>query len=187
MTLIEKILTGDFINPATFSGALFYGIVFLLFGWVGTRVIRFTTSQLLKIQRGDHDLVDHTALTFVTQLSQIGFSLVLFTLYAHLIPELRSIGTVLLTGVSIASVVIALAAQSTLGNLVSGISLVLYKPFKLGDRLQIFIADKPIEIGDVESLTLGYTVLKTVDNRRIVVPNSTIANQVTINLSRTNS
>ena len=183
MTLFEKFLRGDFINPATFLGALFYGVVFLMIAWLGTRIIRFTTAQLLKMQRGDRGLVDHTALTFVTQLAQIGFSMVMVTLYAHLIPQLRSIGTVLLTGVSIASVVIALAAQTTLGNLVAGISLLLYRPFKLGDRLQIFIADKPIEIGDVVSLTLGYTILKTLDNRRIVVPNSTIANQVTINLT----
>jgi small conductance mechanosensitive channel len=183
MTLFEKMLRGDFINPETFSGALFYGLVFLVFGWLGTRVIRFTTGQVLKIRRGDHDLVDHTALAFVTQLTQIGFYLVLFTLYAHLIPELRAIGTVLLTGVSIASVVIALAAQTTLGNLVAGISLLLYRPFNLDDRLQIYIADKPIEIGEVEGITLGYTILKTLDNRRIVVPNTTMANQVTINLT----
>ena len=52
--------------------------------------------------------------------------------YAHLIPELRSIGTALLTGVSLASIVIGLAAQSTLGNLISGIALVLYRPLRVG-------------------------------------------------------
>ncbi|HUL10676.1 MAG TPA: mechanosensitive ion channel family protein [Methylococcaceae bacterium] len=187
MTLLEKISRGDFINPATFLGALFYGIVFILIGWLGTRVIRFVADKLLKFQRGDHDLFDHTALTFVTQLLQIEFDLVLITLYAHLIPVLRSISTVLLAGVSIGPVVIAFAAQATLGNLVSGISLLLYRPFKLGDRLQIYIADKPVEIGDVERLTLGYTILKTTDNRRIVVPNSTIANQITINLTTKDS
>ena len=46
-------------------------------------------------------------------------------LYAHLIPALRSMGTALLTGVSVVSVIIGLAAQNTLGNLIAGISLLL--------------------------------------------------------------
>ncbi|MHB8483117.1 MAG: mechanosensitive ion channel family protein [Nitrospiria bacterium] len=182
MTLIEKLLNGDFINPATFLGAIFYGLVFLILGWLGARVIRFAARQLIKVHRRDNDLIDPTTLTFVTQLLQMGFSVVVITLYAHLIPELRSIGTVLLTGVSIVSVVIALAAQNTLGNLIAGISLLLYRPFKIGDKLQIYISDK-LETGDVESITLGYTILKTYDNRRIVVPNSSMSNQITINLT----
>ena len=80
------------------------------------------------------------------------------------------------------SVVVGLAAQSTLGNLISGISLVLYRPFKLGDRLEIS-APGGIEIGAVESINLGTTVLRTADDRRLVIPNSLIANQICINLS----
>jgi small-conductance mechanosensitive channel len=75
-----------------------------------------------------------------------------------------------------------LAAQNTLGNLIAGISLVLYRPFKIGDRLQV-TAPAGQETGVVESLNLGYTVLKTDDNRRIVVPNSLMASQTTVNLT----
>jgi small conductance mechanosensitive channel len=78
--------------------------------------------------------------------------------------------------------VLGLAAQNTLGNLIAGISLLLYRPFKVGDRLQV-TAPTGLETGVVESLNLGYTVLKTDDNRRVVVPNSAIASQTTINLT----
>lgn len=44
-------------------------------------------------------------------------------------------------------------------------------------------APSGLETGVVESLTLGYTVLRTYDNRRIVVPNSLMAAQVTVNLT----
>lgn len=59
--------------------------------------------------------------------------MILLILYAHLIPVLRSMGTALLAGASVASVVIGLAAQSTLGNLVAGVSITIYRPFRLGD------------------------------------------------------
>jgi small-conductance mechanosensitive channel len=88
----------------------------------------------------------------------------------------------LLTGVSLMSVILGLAAQTTLGNLVSGISLVLYKPFRQGDRLQIQ-APTGLEVGEVENISLGYTVLKTDDQRHIVIANSAMAQQTMIKLS----
>ena len=65
---------------------------------------------------------------------------------------------------------------------IAGTALLLYRPFRVGDRLQI---DAPTgtELGTVESLTLGYTVLQTFDKRRIVVPNSVMVSQITVNLT----
>jgi small-conductance mechanosensitive channel len=57
----------------------------------------------------------------------------------------------------------------------------LYRPFEVGDRVPVG-APTGVETGGVERLTLGYTILATPDNRRVVVPNSTVANQITINL-----
>jgi small-conductance mechanosensitive channel len=105
-------------------------------------------------------------------------------LYAHLIPMLRSMGTALLAGASVASVVIGLAAQSTLGNLVAGISITIYKPFRLGDTLQV-ATPTGTEIGIVELISLGYTTLRAPDGRLVVLPNSVAASQVVLNLSST--
>jgi small-conductance mechanosensitive channel len=76
-----------------------------------------------------------------------------------------------------------MAAQNTLGNLIAGISLLLYRPFNVGDRLQV-TAPTGLETGQIESLSLGYTIIKTDDNRRVVVPNSLMASQTTVNLTR---
>ena len=103
-------------------------------------------------------------------------------LYASFVPVLRSMGTALLAGASIASVVIGLAAQSTLGNLVAGVSITIYRPFKLNDTLQV-ATPVGAEVGVVELITLGYTRLRTADGRRVVMPNSLAASQVTLNLT----
>jgi small conductance mechanosensitive channel len=178
--VVEKFLDENLLNPGTLPGAIFYGLVFLVLALLAVRLVRLMVAQTL---RRDHKhLIDRTVATFLTQLVQIVIYLLAFTLYAHLIPALRSLGTALLTGVSVASVVIGLAAQNTLGNLIAGISLLLYRPFQVGDRVQIN-APTGLETGTVENLTLGYTILRTFDNRQIVVPNSAMANQVTINLN----
>ena len=69
------------------------------------------------------------------------------------------------------SLIVGCAAQNTLGNLIAEIYLQLYRPFKLGDRLHV-TAPTGLETGTVESLALGYTLLRTDDNHRMAVPNS---------------
>jgi small conductance mechanosensitive channel len=81
-------------------------------------------------------------------------------------------------------VVIGLAAQSTLGNLVAGVSIIIYRPFRLGDTLQL-AAPTGADIGVVELISLGYTTLRAPDGRLIVVPNAIAASQITINLTTT--
>lgn len=180
MKFFESILQGKFIDPSTVLGALFYAFVFLMIATLAARALRLTVLKVLERDTGRR--IDRNVALFMTQLAQIVIYLLALSFYAHLIPELRALGTALLAGVSVVSVVIGLAAQNTLGNLIAGISLVLYRPFDEGDRLQI-TAPNGLETGIVESLTLGYTVLKTFDNRRVVVPNSAMASQVTINLT----
>ena len=102
---------------------------------------------------------------------------------SHFIPALQSMGTALLAGVSVASIVIGLAAQSTLSNLIAGVVLIVYRPFNPGDRIQL-AAPTGLEIAYVKDITLGYTMLETSDQQRIVVPNSQIASQITINLTQ---
>jgi small conductance mechanosensitive channel len=182
MTLVDQVLQGHFINPATLFGALFYALVFLLGARVAARALRVAVTQVL--ERDKRGLIDSMVAAFLTQMGQISIYLLALAFYAHLIPALRALGTALLASVSVASVVLGLAAQSTLGNLIAGISLLLYRPFQVGDRVQVN-APTGLETGVVESLTLGYTVLRAVDNRRIVVPNSTMASQVTVNLTST--
>jgi len=60
-------------------------------------------------------------------------------LYAQLIPGLRSLGIALLAGASVASIIVGLAAQSTLGNLIAGLSLLLYRPVQIGDLVQLTV------------------------------------------------
>jgi small-conductance mechanosensitive channel len=128
--------------------------------------------------------IDRTTISFLQQFGSVLIWVVVIILYAHLIPALRSMGTALLAGAGVVSVVIGLAAQSTLGNLVAGISIAIYRPFRLGDTLQV-TAPTGTDIGVVELISLGYTTLRAPDGHMIVLPNAIAASQVTINLNTT--
>jgi len=166
------------LRPDSWFGALLYlvGIMTIAKLLSGALCVAVHAAMTRK---GHADL---TTISFLQQIGSVLIWIIALILYAHLIPVLRSLGTALLAGASIASVVIGLAAQSTLGNLVAGIAITIYRPFRLGDRLQV-AAPTGTEVGEVELISLGYTSLLTSDGRRVVLPNSLVASQVTLNLT----
>jgi small-conductance mechanosensitive channel len=170
----------ELLRPDTLVGALIYLCIFLLVAMLAARGLRLAVRTALSKQ--SH--IDRTTISFLQQIGTALIWVLALIFYAQLIPQLRALGTALLAGASIASVVIGLAAQSTLGNLVAGIAITIYKPFRLGDTLQV-AAPTGTEIGAIEMISLGYTTLRTPDGRHIVLPNSIAASQVTINLSET--
>lgn len=101
----------------------------------------------------------------------LGIIVVIFS-----IPGLRSLSVALFTGAGIAGIVLGFAAQSTLSNIIAGLSLALFQPFRVGDRLNIMN-----EYGKVTDLNLRHTVIITWDNRRLIIPNSIISNEAIIN------
>jgi small conductance mechanosensitive channel len=167
-------------KPDTLIGALVYLVVFIVLAMLFSRILRAAVHAAMSRQ----GQIDRTTMSFIQQFGSALIWVIMLILYAHLIPMLRSMGTALLAGASVASVVIGLAAQSTLGNLVAGISITIYKPFRLGDTVQV-ATPTGTEIGVVELISLGYTTLRAPDGRLVVLPNSVAASQVMLNLSST--
>jgi small-conductance mechanosensitive channel len=170
------VLRRQLIDPSTWPGALALAVVFALFALFACRISRTV------IRNGSRHLSDPTAAAFVTQLAQVAIVLGAIILYAHLVPPLRSLGGALLTGASVSAVVVGLAAQSTLGNLIAGFSLLLYHPFRLDDQVEIN-TPRGVMRGRIQALNLGYTTLLTADNDQIVVPNGAMASGVMIRIS----
>jgi len=176
-----EILLSHFWDPSNWFGALFYALIFLATAILFSRFIRIAATRVL-LRHGDA-LVDPTVVIFLTQLAQIAVYIIGFIIFFHIIPALQKLGTALLTGVSVVSVVFGLAAQNTLSNLVAGCTLLLYRPFHIDDFIQV-ATPTGTESGIVEHLTLGYTMLRTIDDRLVIIPNSLMASQVSLNLNR---
>jgi small conductance mechanosensitive channel len=82
------------------------------------------------------------------------------------------------------ALILGLALTTPLGNLGSGILLVLTQPARLGDRITVDMDRGQTHTGTVERITLAYTTLVTDEGRKIFVPNLTMVKNVIINHSR---
>lgn len=102
----------------------------------------------------------------------IGFAFALIQ-----IPELKIVGHSLLAGAGVLSLVVGLAAQQSLSNIMSGILIVIFKPFRINDKITF----RSTYTGIVEDINLRQVVLRDIENNRIVIPNSVIRNDLLVN------
>ncbi len=115
---------------------------------------------------------DNTLTGFVKNLTRI--SLLVFTVIAAL-GALGVETTSLIAVIGAAGLAVGFALQSSLSNIASGIMLVVFQPFKVGN----YINAGGIS-GVVEEIRIFNTILRTFDNRKIIVPNSRVtANNIT--------
>lgn len=136
-------------------------------------IINAVTKKIYKTCQKKH--ADETISRVATQSARIALKvLVLVCLIAYLGFEVAAISAV----ISSIGIGISLAVQGTLGNFAGGVIIIVMRPFKIGD----YISSNGQE-GTVEDIKLFYTHIVTNDNRAVVIPNGTLANNVIVNAS----
>lgn len=147
------------------------GLILILV--IGFKVVKIVI-KLIKKGRGFNKL-EKSVQSFI--ISFIGISLKCLVV----ITALGYIGipmTSLITLFGTASLAVGLAMQGGLTNMVGGLMILIFKPFKIGD----FIESNGIS-GSVEEITIFHTILKTIDCTKIVMPNGELANSNIKNFS----
>ncbi len=122
--------------------------------------------------------MDETVQVMIRRLASATIYIIGLMLVILQIPQLHSIAAAMLAGAGIAGLAIGFAAKDSLSNFTSGIFIALFQPFRVGDYVD-FRGDS----GQVEDLTLRHTIIRTWDNRRIIVPNNMMSTEPIINWS----
>jgi small conductance mechanosensitive channel len=152
-------------GPSIIAALVILFIAWIIAGWLRRLIITATTRT--------H--VDATLGKFLGNLAKwavLGFS-VTICLTVLGIPATTFAAVVAAIGLAV-----GLALQGNLGNLASGVLLLIFRPFKVGDS--VIVAG---QAGVVESIDLFTTNLDTADNRRVIVPNGAICGGVIENQS----
>ena len=141
--------------------------------FVGKWVVNLVVSGLMKaMQKGELDI---TLRRFIGNLARM--LLMLFVIIAA-INQLGVQTASLIALLGAAGLAVGLALQGSLSNFAAGVLIVLFRPYKVGD----WIEGGGIS-GAVEEVQILTTVLKTGDNKRIIVPNSQIMGTTITNYS----
>ena len=162
-----------------FRTLLIVGIIF-----VATTIIAFSFKHLSekyikKLVLTKH--IDPTSYIFAKKVITAIIYIIGISFALVQIPEMKIVGHSLLAGAGILSLVAGLASQQALSNIMSGFLIVMFKPFKINDRITF----NQTYTGIVEEINLRQVVLRDFENNRVIVPNSVISTQVIVNANLT--
>lgn len=150
------------------DGAL-YVVTALAVAWLVDAVLEAALGWYLNdVANRTHTAMPLEFLPFTRRLTQILFLMIALTnILAHFGSEI----SMLVTTAGVASLAVALAAQETLANMIAGLVLMIDRPFRQGDRVELGSG----VVGDIVEVGLRTTKMLSLDNTLIVVPNKELA------------
>jgi small conductance mechanosensitive channel len=153
--------------------AIFVGIV------LTTIIVAYLVNRFFKrlIRRSTEEMKnDPTNYLFFRHVIRTLIYIVGFSIAIFMMPNLRALASSLLAGAGILAVAVGFASQHALSNIISGVFIIIFKPFRVNDRVKL----KELT-GIIEDITLRHTVIRDFENKRIIIPNSMISEEVIVN------
>lgn len=142
---------------------------------VGLRLIKLLDRAIERLMTMKH--YDSSLRSFLISLSDIVLKVALII---SVISILGVETTSFIAVLGSAGLAVGLALQGSLSNFAGGVMLLIFKPFKEGDYIQAQGYE-----GTVKSLSVFHTILHTIDNKRVILPNGPVANNAITNYTST--
>ena len=152
------------------GGKIIAAIIVFIIGSIVIKAVKKTLVKTAKFTKLDKTVqsVIRSAITIIL------YALLIITIISILGIPMTSVIAVLAS----CGLAVGLALQGALSNFAGGLMILLFKPFKVGDYVSAAGGE-----GTVADITLFYTVMLTIDNKRITIPNGSLMNANVTNFS----
>lgn len=155
----------------SWGGKLISAILVLIIGfWIANRLASFVNKRLRKSG------MDDTITPFMQSMVSTVLKLLVVLAVAGMVGVETTSFIAILSALAFA---VGLALQGTLGHFASGVLLLFFRPYKIGDLVSIGGG----QTGTVTELQIFNTILQTLDNKKILVPNGVVTSNIITNIS----
>lgn len=158
-------------NGLSFCVSLIGALAFLFIGfWVSKLIVKALRKMMVR-KNSDPGLI-----SFVSSLANIALKIMI------IISVMGMVGIQMTSFIAVlgaAGIAIGMALQGTLSNFASGVMILIFKPYKVND----YIEAQGVA-GVVKEIQIFNTIITTVDNKTIIVPNSSLATNLLTNYSK---
>lgn len=154
-----------------YGSRVLLALVTLAIGWWLINRLTAKLGQLLALRKADLALQG-----FISSLVNIILKVLLVVSVASMIGIQT---TSFVAAIGAAGLAIGLALQGSLANFAGGVLILLFRPFKIGDWIEAQSVS-----GTVDSIQIFHTVLRTSDNKTVIVPNGNLSNGIITNYNR---
>lgn len=150
------------------SGTYILFVTIIIATFIAVRLVKKYLKEKI-IDKALHHQIDATSFIFINHMVVSIIYFLGFGWALLLLPITHSFAHSLLAGAGASTLILGFASQQLFTNLISGVFLVIVRPFKIGDTIEF--QDKQ---GKVTEITLNATILTDSDNNRIIIPSSSL-------------
>lgn len=154
-----------------YGSRVLLAVLTLAIGWWLINMLTNRVGRLLALRNADMAL-QH----FITNLANIALKVMLMVNVASMIGVAT---TSFVAAIGAATLAIGLALQGSLANFAGGVLILLFRPFRIGDWIEAQGTS-----GTVDSIQIFHTVLRTGDNKTVIIPNGSLSNGIITNTNR---
>ena len=154
-----------------YGSRVLLALITLAVGWWLINRLTVKIGQLLALRKADLALQG-----FISSLANIILKILLIVSVASMIGVET---TSFVAAIGAAGLAIGLALQGSLANFAGGVLILLFRPFRIGDWIEAQGV-----AGTVDSIQIFHTVLRTGDNKTVIVPNGNLSNGIITNTNR---
>jgi small conductance mechanosensitive channel len=155
---------------AKYGPPFLWAIVTLVLGWIAAKIVRAILKKAMRKAKMDETLIGF----FANLVYMLILAFVVIAALGRVGVQTGSFVAI----VGAAGLAIGFALQGSLANFAAGVMIILFRPFRLGDYIEGGGA-----AGSVEEILIFSTMLKTPDNKKIIVPNSSLMSGNIVNYS----
>ncbi len=163
-------------NIDSFWEILGFILLVIIVAWLASRFIRYIFLKIITNKKRE---TNKTVLLFMRSSVKMVLGILAIFYIIYSVPILRKKAIYIISGAGVFVAVLGYVAQSALSNLVSGLFIVAFKPFRVGDYIKL--DDR--RLGIVEDITMRHTIIKNFENKRLIIPNSLISTESILNNS----
>jgi small conductance mechanosensitive channel len=154
-----------------YGSRVLLAIITLAIGWWLINRLTARLTKLLALRNADQALQG-----FIGSLANIAMKIMLIVSVASMIGIAT---TSFVAAIGAAGLAIGLALQGSLANFAGGVLILLFRPFRIGDSIEALGV-----AGTVDSIMIFHTVLRTADNKTVIMPNASLSNGIITNTNR---
>ncbi len=154
-----------------YSSRVLLAVVTLAVGWWLINQLTRRVGKLLAMRNADLALQG-----FISSLANIALKIMLIVSVASMIGIET---TSFVAAIGAAGLAVGLALQGSLANFAGGVLILLFRPFRIGD----WIEAQGVQ-GSVDNIMIFHTVLRTGDNKTVILPNGPLSNGIITNTNR---
>ena len=166
LPILDKYLNVLIDYIPTIAGAL---LTLVIGFWIVKKISKFAARSF---EKSDMDV---SLARFLASLISVGLKVLLILAVAAMFGVATTSFIAVFSAIAFA---VGMALQGNLGHLASGVMLMIFKPFKSGD-----LVDLNGQVGTVEAINAFNTTLATLDNKRVHLPNGNVTSNPIINIS----